>query len=378
MNAASPIHPEGLTAKRALVSGGTRGIGAAIAARLKGAGAHVTATGRRAPDHLAADDFIAADVATVEGTDTVIEQITDTAAWTSSSTSPAAAGPPSGGFAKLTPELWHQTLQLNLLGAVRLDRGLIPAMIDAGAGAIVHISSIQRKMPLYDATLAYAAAKAALATYSKGLANELAPTASASTLSHLASSKAAEPKGSSRASAKDTTSTAQRRYSGSWTPSAESRSDDPPSPKRSPNSSPSWSPIAPPRSPAPNTSSTAARSQPSDARPRASTYVVWAVPRRNTSGFALRKRLSVIAPSGSEMPGRRRAQERRSDQHVVGGALSWMSAAMRTASTTPRPLPVMGNTTPAQNAIAKAAKASGAESSDPETPTKRSAASRIR
>jgi NAD(P)-dependent dehydrogenase (short-subunit alcohol dehydrogenase family) len=48
-------------------------------------------------------------------------------------------------------------------------------MIDTGAGAIVHITSIQRKMPLYDATLAYAAAKAALTTYSKGLANELAP-----------------------------------------------------------------------------------------------------------------------------------------------------------------------------------------------------------
>jgi len=58
---------------------------------------------------------------------------------------------------------------------VRLDRGLIPGMIDAGAGAIVHVTSIQRKMPLHDATLAYAAAKAALATYSKGLANELAP-----------------------------------------------------------------------------------------------------------------------------------------------------------------------------------------------------------
>jgi NAD(P)-dependent dehydrogenase (short-subunit alcohol dehydrogenase family) len=48
-------------------------------------------------------------------------------------------------------------------------------VIDTGVGAIVHVTSIQRKMPLYDATLAYAAAKAALATYSKGLANELAP-----------------------------------------------------------------------------------------------------------------------------------------------------------------------------------------------------------
>ena len=55
-----------------------------------------------------------------------------------------------------------------------------------------------------------------------------------------------------------------------------------------------------------------------------------------------------------------------------------MSTAISTASTTPRPLPVIGNTAPAQNAIAKAAKASAADSSALETPTKRSAASRIR
>jgi NAD(P)-dependent dehydrogenase (short-subunit alcohol dehydrogenase family) len=63
------------------------------------------------------------------------------------------ASAPSGGFATLTPELWHRTLQLNLLGAVRVDRGLIPAMIQTGVGSIVHVTSIQRKMPLYDATL---------------------------------------------------------------------------------------------------------------------------------------------------------------------------------------------------------------------------------
>jgi NAD(P)-dependent dehydrogenase (short-subunit alcohol dehydrogenase family) len=50
--------------------------------------------------------------------------------------------------------------------AGRLDRGLLPAMIEAGSGVIVHVSSIQRRMPLYEATLGYAAAKAALTTYS--------------------------------------------------------------------------------------------------------------------------------------------------------------------------------------------------------------------
>ncbi|KAF0963356.1 Cyclopentanol dehydrogenase [Rhodococcus sp. T7] len=48
-------------------------------------------------------------------------------------------------------------------------------MLGAGRGAIVHVASIQARMPLWDGTLAYAAAKAALRTYSRGLANQLAP-----------------------------------------------------------------------------------------------------------------------------------------------------------------------------------------------------------
>jgi NAD(P)-dependent dehydrogenase (short-subunit alcohol dehydrogenase family) len=44
-----------------------------------------------------------------------------------------------------------------------------------GSGVIIHISSIQRRLPLFEATLAYAAAKAALTTYSKGLSKEVGP-----------------------------------------------------------------------------------------------------------------------------------------------------------------------------------------------------------
>lgn len=166
---------EDLVGRRALISGGTRGTGAAIVTRLRAAGAHVTASGRHAPGHLDADAFIAADIATGEGTSHVIDQITRNGG-VDIIVHVAGGGPaPSGGFAMLSDELWRHTLELNLMGAVRLDRGLVPAMISAGEGAIVHVTSIQRKMPLYDATLAYAAAKAALATYSKGLANELGP-----------------------------------------------------------------------------------------------------------------------------------------------------------------------------------------------------------
>jgi NAD(P)-dependent dehydrogenase (short-subunit alcohol dehydrogenase family) len=82
---------------------------------------------------------------------------------------------PSGGFVTVTDELWQQAINENLYPAVRLDRGLIPSMIERGSGVIVHISSIQRTMPLYDSTMAYAAAKAALTNYSKALANEVSP-----------------------------------------------------------------------------------------------------------------------------------------------------------------------------------------------------------
>ncbi|MFD3844071.1 oxidoreductase, partial [Streptomyces sp. NPDC058642] len=85
------------------------------------------------------------------------------------------ASTPSGGFAVITNDQWLTELNLNLLGAVRLDRALLPAMIGAGSGVVLHFTSIQRELPQYDASLAYAAAKAALRTYSKGLANELAP-----------------------------------------------------------------------------------------------------------------------------------------------------------------------------------------------------------
>ena len=48
-------------------------------------------------------------------------------------------------------------------------------MLEQKSGVIIHISSIQRKLPLFEATLAYATAKAALTTYSKGLSKEVGP-----------------------------------------------------------------------------------------------------------------------------------------------------------------------------------------------------------
>jgi NAD(P)-dependent dehydrogenase (short-subunit alcohol dehydrogenase family) len=82
---------------------------------------------------------------------------------------------PAGGFAVLDDAQWRRELDLNLFPSVRLDRALLPMMLAQGSGVIVHVTSIQREVPLYEATLAYAAAKAALGNYSKGLAKEVGP-----------------------------------------------------------------------------------------------------------------------------------------------------------------------------------------------------------
>ena len=82
---------------------------------------------------------------------------------------------PSGGFITVTDERWQQAINENLFPAVRLDRGLLPSTIERGSGVIIHVSSIQRTLPLYHSTLAYAAVKAALTNYSKALSNEVSP-----------------------------------------------------------------------------------------------------------------------------------------------------------------------------------------------------------
>lgn len=82
---------------------------------------------------------------------------------------------PGGGFAAISDEQWLAELNLNLMPAVRLDRALLPSMLAQGSGVIIHVSSIQRMMPLPESTTAYAAAKAALTTYSKSLAREVTP-----------------------------------------------------------------------------------------------------------------------------------------------------------------------------------------------------------
>jgi NAD(P)-dependent dehydrogenase (short-subunit alcohol dehydrogenase family) len=82
---------------------------------------------------------------------------------------------PGGGFAALGEEQWRREFDLNLFPAVRLDRALLTGMLAQGSGVIIHVTSIQSRLPLPESTTAYAAAKAALSTYSKSLSKEVSP-----------------------------------------------------------------------------------------------------------------------------------------------------------------------------------------------------------
>jgi len=159
---------------RALVTGGTKGIGHAIAARLRESGATVLTTARTTPDDSSGPGFIAADVATADGCRTVVDAVHRRLGGIDIIVHVVGgSSAPAGGFAVLDDGEWQRALDLNLLAAVRLDRALLPSMLEQRSGVIIHITSIQSRLPLPDATIAYAAAKAALANYSKSLSKEV-------------------------------------------------------------------------------------------------------------------------------------------------------------------------------------------------------------
>ncbi len=162
--------------RTALVTAGTRGAGAATVRLFRDLGARVLTTARTRPADLPEEAFLAADLTTAEGCaalaraarerlgriDVLVHMLGGSSA-------------PAGGFEALSDAVWQGELDLNLMPAVRLDRDLVPDMVARGRGVVVHVTSIQRVLPLPEATTAYAAAKAALSAYSKSLSKQVSP-----------------------------------------------------------------------------------------------------------------------------------------------------------------------------------------------------------
>jgi NAD(P)-dependent dehydrogenase (short-subunit alcohol dehydrogenase family) len=163
--------------KHVLITGGTKGMGEAMVRRFILSGAAVATTARSPlPAAQTPTLFVQADVSTATGVQKVHERVRQE--WGGLDilvNNVGGSSAPNGGFQALSDEEWQAALNTNLLAAVRLDRAFIPKMIERKRGVVLHISSIQHRLPLHDSTLAYAAAKGALRTYSKGLANEIGP-----------------------------------------------------------------------------------------------------------------------------------------------------------------------------------------------------------
>lgn len=165
-----------LAGKTALVTSGTRGAGAATVALLRDLGARVLTSARSRPDDTADDLFVAADLTTAEGCESLAAAARDRLGDLDILVHMlGGSSAPAGGYAALGEAEWARELDLNLMPAVRLDRALLPAMVARGSGVVVHVTSIQSTLPLPEATTAYAAAKAALSTYSKSLSKEVSP-----------------------------------------------------------------------------------------------------------------------------------------------------------------------------------------------------------
>jgi NAD(P)-dependent dehydrogenase (short-subunit alcohol dehydrogenase family) len=169
-----------LAGLRALVTGGTKAIGEAVVARLRELGARVLATARTRLDRLAPGDlFVAADVATAEGSAAVVDAVSEQLGGIDIVVHVVGgSSAPGGGFAALDDGEWQRALDQNLFPAVRLDRALLPKTLGQGSGVIIHITSIQRQLPLPESTLAYAAAKAALSNTARACPRRSARRAS--------------------------------------------------------------------------------------------------------------------------------------------------------------------------------------------------------
>lgn len=168
--------------KTALVTGASKGIGYAIAAALAAEGARVVINGR---DEAALEAAAArlraggADAHAVAGDVAQAKQVKALLARTKElAGDPAilvanAGGPPTGSAATLDDPAWSKGFELTLMSAVRLARGVLPAMRTAGWGRIVFVTSLSVRQPVANLTLSNAF-RAGVTAFGRTLAGEAA------------------------------------------------------------------------------------------------------------------------------------------------------------------------------------------------------------
>ena len=172
---------EQLKGKTALITGGSRGIGKAIAIALAKEGVDIIITGRNKSsllhaqtaisDHSEKVMYAVMDVSKRNEVDTVIAEIIEKSAPIDILINNAGIGA-FGGFLELQPEQWEEIIQVNLLGVYYTTRAILPGMIARKTGDIINISSTAglRGAPV---TSAYSASKFGLLGLTESLMLEV-------------------------------------------------------------------------------------------------------------------------------------------------------------------------------------------------------------
>ena len=172
---------QGLAGRHALVTGGGRGIGAAIAQALSAAGARVTLLGRTASqlDETAigmagSTVTVTADVTDPKQVERAFAEARDAAGEISILVNNAGR-PASRALAKSDVDFWNQMLEVNLTGTYHCTRAAIASMLSAGWGRIVNVSTTAG-LRGYAYCTAYCAAKHGVIGMTRALALEVAKT----------------------------------------------------------------------------------------------------------------------------------------------------------------------------------------------------------
>ena len=171
----------GLTDRRAAVAAASAGLGFATAAALVAEGARVAICGR---DRDRVDAAVAAlgdravglvlDVGSAEGGRTFVEQAAEALGGDIEILVPNAGGPPAGTFASTDLDRYLPALELNLLSTVGMCQAAVPAMLAAGWGRVVAITSVSVRQPIPTLILSNTA-RAGVTGFLKTLALEVAP-----------------------------------------------------------------------------------------------------------------------------------------------------------------------------------------------------------